>query len=156
MYKADSTKSGFFFVLRLSHLSDLCSTRDFMFKKVFIVDDEPIYTFILQQISSRVNFAETIEIRNSSKDAYEELSQTPDSEFPDCLIFDIQMPLLNGWELLSKLKEKKPDFKSEVILISSFFIESEKQKSMQDMNISRYLTKPVTPEDFKAILESKK
>ena len=59
---------------------------------------------------------------------------------PDLIISDIQMPVLNGIDMVKKIKEINPNIP--VILITAFNDSDYLFKAIQ-INISNYLTKPL-------------
>ena len=78
-------------------------------EKVLIVDDEPALTELISEILSRHGY-QTI-CSYSAKQALDILS----SDSVDLLISDIIMPEMDGYELISIIKEKYPEIKVQLV-----------------------------------------
>jgi len=111
--------------------------------KVLLVEDDP---------SSRLYLESLLEINNidvrSAEDGIDGLNVFDEFD-PDIVITDIQMPMMNGLELLEALKKKKP--KTIVIITTAFGSERYAIKALQ-LGASNYLKKPVTGNDLIPIL----
>jgi len=81
-------------------------------KKILVVDDEESVRAILKQILEQGNY--TVEAAGNGKEAAEMLK----SIHFDAIISDINMPIMNGVELLNKAKELAPDVP--VIFITAY------------------------------------
>ena len=64
----------------------------------------------------------------------------------DLIILDIQLPKLNGFELLKKLKENNITIPP-VIITSACAMDSDKQKA-KSFGINDYITKPIDINNF--------
>ncbi len=73
----------------------------------------------------------------------------------DCLITNVNMPVMNGIELLKKMKEN--DYKIKTIVVSGAYGLTDK-KSFSGLEVDAYFTKPFRVNDIartiKALLES--
>ncbi len=111
--------------------------------KVLLVEDDP---------SSRLYLESLLEINNidvkSAENGIEGLNVF-DEFNPDIVITDIQMPMMNGLELLEILKKKKPE--TVVIITTAFGSERYAIQALQ-LGASNYLKKPVIGNDLIPIL----
>mgnify|MGYP003597103507 CR=1 FL=1 len=80
-------------------------------KKIFIVDDDPYWVAILAQIL-KINGYEEVQTFSSGKDCLDNLHQ-----HPELILLDHSMDLLNGVDVLRKIKRFDPDIN--VVFISS-------------------------------------
>ncbi|MGJ9384639.1 response regulator transcription factor [Salipaludibacillus sp. CF4.18] len=71
-------------------------------------------------------------------------------EKPDLIITDIYMPVLNGLEMIKKLRNEGID--SRVIILSGYN-EFEYARQAMRLNIDDYLSKPASPDTIKDVLE---
>ncbi|RKL66871.1 DNA-binding response regulator [Salipaludibacillus neizhouensis] len=71
-------------------------------------------------------------------------------EKPDLIITDIYMPVLNGLEMIKKLRNEGID--SRVIILSGYN-EFEYARQAMRLNIDDYLSKPASPDTIKEVLE---
>lgn len=81
-------------------------------KKILVVDDEESVRFILKQMLETGGYS--VDVANNGQEALEALKS---SRF-DMLITDINMPVMNGVELLNKTREEFPGMP--VIFITAY------------------------------------
>lgn len=112
-------------------------------KKLLIVDDEETIRFSLSQafITSDAEYEVSV-----ASDALEALEKLKKYDF-DLVITDIMMPGMDGFELIKKLKQYKPNIP--VIVITAYGDEEKEQKSKK-LNVVEYIEKPF---DIHAIRE---
>ncbi len=110
-------------------------------KKVLVVDDE-IHIIHVVAIKLRSNGFEVVTASNGAQ-AYELAC----SENPDLIVTDFQMPVMDGFELVRKLREKEQTKDIPVIMLTarSFSIEQEQK---EQLNISDCLGKPFSPKEL--------
>jgi DNA-binding response OmpR family regulator len=61
---------------------------------------------------------------------------------PDIMLLDIGMPLVNGWEVLERVKEYYPDTYFPVIVLTAFDDPANKLIGKLQGRVYRYITKP--------------
>ncbi len=74
---------------------------------------------------------------------------------PTVLFLDINMPTWSGWEFLAFFDDLDKDIKDQVIIfmLSSSVDPSDKERAIDNRNVTGYLEKPLTTEKIAAILE---
>lgn len=104
--------------------------------KTLLIDDEPLTTQALRKVFE-VNFP-AIEIISETTDGNKawELIMT---QIPDFIVSDINMPILNGLELIGKIREAGLPIK--VILVTAYSEFEYARKAIQ-LGASGYLLKP--------------
>jgi two-component system LytT family response regulator len=108
--------------------------------KAVIVDDEP--KAIQSLIWELSNFSQEIEVMNSFTNPDEALKFL-DSNTPDCLFLDVQMPTIGGFQFLEQLK----DINFAVIITTAY--DEYAIKALKHEAID-YLLKPIDSDDLKA------
>ncbi len=73
--------------------------------KIFVVDDDCDDTDILRQVLKEFNQDFKIWCFDNPETAYYYLDALSNKELPSLIIIDFKMPLLNGLDMLNKLKE---------------------------------------------------
>ncbi|MCM1027553.1 MAG: response regulator [Roseburia sp.] len=115
--------------------------------RILVADDEAderaLIRFLLQDFEQK---AELLEARNGK----EALKLIERKEI-DILISDIQMGLMSGLELASKVRETHPDME---ILFFSGYDDFEYVRSALSLGAVNYILKPVNPEELKRTLAS--
>jgi two-component system LytT family response regulator len=109
--------------------------------RVAIVDDEEPARTILREYLSK---AEGVEIVAECRNGFEAVKAASEQK-PDLLFLDIQMPKLNGFEVLELLGPEAC-----VVFVTAF---DEHAIRAFEVNAIDYLLKPVSPERFAAALE---
>ncbi|MBW2655583.1 MAG: response regulator [Deltaproteobacteria bacterium] len=115
---------------------------------VLIVDDSNTMRAVIKKVISISGFKmdQCIEAGNGKK-ALDVLTDN----WVDVIISDINMPEMNGFELLKKLKEDDLLKNIPVILISTESSDERMQDAF-DMGAKGFIKKPFTPEAVKKIL----
>ncbi len=84
----------------------------------------------------------------TARDGLEALSILESGIVPDVIITDLMMPRLDGYQLISKLKELEPYQKIPVIVLSN--VDKRKDKEdLQRKGIYGYLNKPFSPHELR-------
>jgi two-component system response regulator YesN len=116
--------------------------------KVLLVDDEKI---ILQGISTLVEWdklgTKLIGTAFNGKQAYEMVQQ----ELPDIIITDIKMPVMNGIELIKRVKASYPKIR---FIILSGHEEFDFAKQAMEHEVKYYLLKPCNHHKISDVLTS--
>ncbi len=104
-------------------------------KKILIVDDEPNIVMTLEYTFKKANFEVFI-----ARDGQEALDICKNN-FPDVIILDVMMPMVDGYATLEQIKKDSNLQHTKVIFLSAKNKESDIQKGM-DLGANAYLTKP--------------
>ncbi len=104
---------------------------------VMIVDDSPSVRHVNSILVKNNNWIPII-----AKDGIEALEiLNSSSELPDVVLTDVEMPGMDGYELLSLIKQEDKTRKLPVVMLTSRTSEKHRQKAY-DLGVSDYLTKP--------------
>jgi len=103
--------------------------------RVLVVDDE---ADIISTVKYRLEFNEFEVITASNgKEGLEKAA----SEKPDIILLDISMPVMNGHEMLERLKNS-PDIKDIPVIVVSAFSDAKDIAKAAELGIADYVTKP--------------
>src|SRR6476620_11968769 len=105
-------------------------------RSILIVDDEANQRLMVEQALRALAFDWTIATAASGQEALEALTL----HLPDLIITDYHMPLMNGLELIARVRERQ--LPSRIILITAYS-SPELYSAVQGLGIEHYLTKPV-------------
>ena len=112
--------------------------------QVMIVDDSPSVRLINSKLVKNAGMLPLI-----AKDGLEALEQLQAfQELPDVILTDVEMPRMDGYELLASLKKIETLRDIPVIMITSRTSDKHREKAFE-LGVSEYLTKPY--EDKKLI-----
>ena len=105
-------------------------------RSILIVDDEANQRLMVEQALRALAFDWTISTAASGQEALESLALRP----PDLIITDYHMPMMNGLELIARVRERH--IPSRIILITAYS-SPELYDAAQQLQVDHYLTKPV-------------
>lgn len=115
--------------------------------KVIIVDDEPMIKRTLHKL---INHSPLFSVIGEAEDGLEAM-ELVESLRPDIIFTDIRMPVMDGLELIKRVKLFDPSV--EIVIISGYDEFSYAQQALR-FGIADYLLKPIDPEVLKATLEA--
>ena len=105
-------------------------------RSILIVDDEANQRLMVEQALRALAFDWTISTAASGQEALESLALHQ----PDLIITDYHMPIMNGLELIARVRERR--IPSRIILITAYS-SPELYDAAQQLQVDHYLTKPV-------------
>lgn len=82
-------------------------------KKILIVEDEASFVFVLKKEFEREGY-EVISADNGKKGLEEALEQKP-----DLILLDLMMPVMDGFEVMSQLRQDAYGKKAKVIVLTN-------------------------------------
>lgn len=120
-----------------------------MTKKILVVEDDDLIrkqiVFILQELGNYQAF--------DSKNGSDALSIAI-SEIPDLILSDIMMPVMDGYELLNKLRENEFTATIPFIFMSAKVDKSDIRSGM-NLGADDYLTKPFDPDELLKAIDTR-
>lgn len=117
-------------------------------KKCFlVVDDDEIFLFTATYVLKR-SFpgVEIITCRNG-----EEAINKLEGLVPDAVFVDLNMPIMNGWELLEQINIKHPNPAFAVMIVTSSIDPLDKQKAAAHELKPRFVEKPLSESKVAAL-----
>jgi len=110
--------------------------KDYSKYTVLIVDDIPVNIILLKTMLTRTNVKILTAV--NGQDALEIVRQLK----PQVVLLDIQMPILNGLEVLKEIKADPTLNDTAVIMVSAYTSSEDIEKSMS-LGASGFIKKPV-------------
>ncbi len=111
--------------------------------KALLVEDNANNRYLLTLLLEAANM--TVLVAENGHQALEIARK----ERPDCVLLDIQMPEMDGYELAARLKADAELARIPIIGVSSFAMPGDREKAFL-MGFAGYIEKPVDPEQFAA------
>lgn len=112
-------------------------------KKVLICDDNTIVLFMLKGLFSKNNL--DVYTANDGKEGYD---KTLTTHF-DFIITDIEMPNMNGWELIESIQKNGFDMKKVIVMTAQ--LEHKITPNIKKYDVLKYYLKPILPLDIEEI-----
>lgn len=117
-------------------------------KKILIVDDSKMIRHVVSKSSKNLGY-ETIEASNG-KEGLEQLSLNSDVSL---ILSDINMPIMNGLEMIEQIKQKDNFKFIPVVMLTTETRDDLKQKG-RDLGVKAWMVKPFNEKTFaKAIIK---
>ncbi|MBS4058444.1 MAG: response regulator [Bacteroidetes bacterium] len=117
-----------------------------MKKKILVIDDELSIRMLLENFLSK-----TYDVITKS-DGMEGMKWLEHGNMPDLIVADIQMPNLDGYELIKNLKTSGYFKEIPMIMLSGIESSQEKVKCLK-LGASDYIVKPFNPEELSIRIE---
>lgn len=117
-------------------------------KKILLVDDMEINNFITSNFILNINPAHYVYDFTDPVKAFDEVETIA----PDVIFLDLNMPELDGWGFLDKMREQM--IMRKVYIFTSSTSELDRHRSKEYANVAGFVVKPVEEDVLTQILES--
>ena len=118
-----------------------------MFARILIIEDDPasreLVTYLLQAAGHA-----TTEAADGEAGVRFALEVNP-----DMILCDLQIPLLNGYQVLQRLREDARWRRVPVIAVTAFSMPGDRENALV-AGFAAHITKPIVPETFIAQVEA--
>ncbi len=119
-------------------------------KRVLIVDDEKDYCYFIKE---NLSLTDKYKVMVAKAGSIGMLLSRCRWHKPDVILLDINMPGMNGFELLRKLKKSRGTSNIPVIMLTARG-DSQAKERAQSLHCDGYITKPVETEVLISKIES--
>ena len=118
--------------------------------KLLIVDDSSTMRKIIMRVLRQAEVqVETILEASNGVEALDQLASNPDVAL---ILSDVNMPEMNGIDLVRKVRESKPADQLPIIMVTTEGGDSMREQAIQG-GANGYVCKPFTPETFSEALK---
>ncbi len=112
-------------------------------RKVLVADDSRVFRMLMAEVLREAGLE--VEEAPSGREALDKILGAR----PELLILDALMPLLSGFEVLAKLKERAPDYEPVVFIVTAVYKSRRwETEARQNYRVHEYLEKPIEPEEL--------
>lgn len=122
---------------------------------VFLVDDDDIFVYAMKRLMGMKGLAKEIISCGSIAEAISYLKTHSDeeSQIPDIVLCDINLPDGKGWDFLNEYSQLKSQLVKtpKVYMLSSSVIQDDRIRAEKNEDILKYFIKPLSNEDFETI-----
>lgn len=115
--------------------------------RILVVEDNAANLELVRYLLSYSGYA-VLEARDGAQGV-----ETALRELPDLIVCDLQMPLLDGYQVLARLRADATTAAIVVVAVTAFSMPNDRQKVIT-AGFDGYLSKPIEPERFVAQIEA--
>lgn len=116
--------------------------------RVMIVDDSPSMRLVTSRIVKRMGYDVV-----TCSDGLDALNAISTGALVDAFLVDLEMPGMDGFELISQLRQKVDQKSKPIVVISSRTAEKHKQRALS-LGASEYLTKPYEESALERLIDT--
>ena len=115
---------------------------------ILLVEDDEIDVKALRWAFDKLKIANPLVVAGDGEEALEMLKDLPR---PYLIITDINMPRMNGIELLRKIRESE-QYRDSIVFVLTTSNDEQDKIDAYNLNVAGYLLKPVTFSDFAEVM----
>lgn len=123
-----------------------------MLRNILCVDDDPIVQYYVKAIIKKSGITEKFDCVSNGQKGLEYLEKCIETThllpqvFPELILLDLNMPVLNGWKFLEEYAVTfAPLFpKTKIVIVSSSIDQDDIDKSTAYSFVLDYISKPLT------------
>jgi len=122
---------------------------------IYLIDDNEGFNYLTEKVIDDLNENHQVEKFVDPDEAIEQILSL--EKLPEYIFLDINMPSIDGWELLSILEEEIDNLKEKtnVIMLTSSILPADMEKAQTIESVKYYINKPLSEYYAKEILGSK-
>lgn len=122
---------------------------------ICIVDDDPIYIKGVKKLIEMGDYCDNFLIFSNGQEAWDYYSKAlkENATLPNVTLIDINMPVLDGWELLELLEDSDKTNECVIYVVSSSIDPIDIDKAKSYSFVKDYVSKPLTLNKIKALFD---
>lgn len=121
--------------------------------RILLVEDNPHDVELVKLALSDQLITNSLRIISDGKDALDYLLKQDLANLPDLVLLDLNLPRLNGQEILKKLRQEEHTKHLPVVIFTSSQ-EDRDQMESYDLGANAYIKKLIDPDEFKNALRN--
>lgn len=119
-------------------------------KSILLIEDDRIDIMTVQRGLKKLKVENPLQIKYNGMEALDFLSKSKQEELPGLILLDLNMPKMDGFEFLKRIKETPFVKRIPVIVVTTSDSNTDKA-SCFDLNVAGYFVKPL---DYFSLLDA--
>jgi CheY-like chemotaxis protein len=113
---------------------------------LLVIDDDDINIFIIKKIVEKTGYDINMVSKTNGQLAIDHLNTIleNDETFPQLILIDINMPVLNGWEFLEAYDKLNISQRVDMYMLSSSVYENDIEKAKTYKKVKGFISKPLS------------
>ncbi|MCX2679677.1 response regulator [Galbibacter sp. EGI 63066] len=122
---------------------------------ICLIDDDPITIFSIKKLIEVTQITKKTMTFNNGQEALEYYKNDEESFFPELILLDLNMPIIDGWEFIDAFSELSVSKKTTIYILTSSInpadIDKAKEYDKKYPFSIKHLIKPVTKEKLNSL-----
>lgn len=128
-------------------------------KRILLIDDDEISNFLNQSMIKKSGLFEEVNVLNSAVSALDFLRklESENEPFPDVILLDLMMPVMDGFEFLKELDAIDQGLQKslKIVMLTSSLDPKDRITAMNNPKVIGFLSKPINQTKISELLGAK-
>ncbi len=125
-----------------------------MLKYAIVIDDDSINNLICESFLNLSGKVETVRCFLLASEALEWMVALDRADYPEIILLDIHMPIMDGWGFLAALNQRLPEHTFKIAILTSSVSEEDRARASWYPSLVGFLNKPLTLEKISSLWSS--